>query len=70
MANLLAENMYSQVDEEGQQYTLMSEIIDHKSNGKALSKDLGFYLDCYGKPTTKNDNTWLEIVSGMERQKF
>ena len=49
MANLIAENMYSQVDEEGQQYTLMSEIIDHKSDGKALSKDDGFYLDRYGK---------------------
>ena len=42
MANLIAENMYSQVDEEGQQYTLMSEIIDHKSDRKALSKDNGF----------------------------
>ena len=49
MANLIAENIYSQVDEEGQLYTLMSEIIDHKSNGLALSKDDGFYLDCYGK---------------------
>ena len=49
MANLIAENMYSQVDEEGQQYTLMSEIIDHKSDGKALSKDDGCYLDRYGK---------------------
>ena len=49
MANLIAENMYSQVDQEGQQYTLMSEIINHKSDGKALSKDDGFYLDCYGK---------------------
>ena len=27
----------------------MSEIINHKSDGKALSKDDGFYLDCYGK---------------------
>ena len=44
MANLIEENMYSQVDEEGQQYTLMSEIIDHQSDGKALSKDDGFYL--------------------------
>ena len=49
MANLIAENMYSQVDEEGQQYTLMSEIIDHKTDGKALSKDDGLYLDRYGK---------------------
>ena len=49
MANLIAENMYSQVDEEGQLYTLMSEIIDHKSNGQASSKDDGFYLDRYGK---------------------
>ena len=49
MANQKAENMYSQVDEEGQQYTLMSEIIDHKTDGKALSKDDGLYLDRYGK---------------------
>ena len=53
MANLIAENMYSQVDEEGQQYTLLNEIIDHKSDGKALSKDDGFYLDCYGKQQTR-----------------
>ena len=49
MVNLIAENMYSQVDEEGQLYTLMSEIIDHKYNGQALSKVDGFYLDHYGK---------------------
>jgi hypothetical protein len=49
MANLIADNMYSKVDEDEQQYTLMNEITDHKSDGKALSKDDGFYLDCYGK---------------------
>jgi hypothetical protein len=41
MANLIAKNIYSQVDEEVQQYTLMRGIIDHKSDGKALSKDDG-----------------------------
>ena len=45
MANLIAENMYSQVSEEGQQYTLMSEIIDHKADVRALSKDDGFFME-------------------------
>jgi len=46
-ANLIAENMYSQVDADGRSYALLSEIIDHKSDGSAVRKDDGF-------ETTKN----------------
>ena len=38
MANLIAENIYSQVDEEGQQNTLMSEMIDQKPEVKQLQQ--------------------------------
>ena len=31
-ANMIAENMYAQVDNEGKTFALMSEIVDHKSN--------------------------------------
>lgn len=39
-ANLIAENLYSQeVDEEGNSYSIMSEITDHKSDGSAVNRD-------------------------------
>jgi hypothetical protein len=41
-ANIIAENMYSQVDEEGRSYSIMDEIIDHKKDGTAVSKDDGY----------------------------
>ena len=37
-ANVIAENMFSQCDGYGNQYRLMSGIVDHKSNEKAVSK--------------------------------
>jgi hypothetical protein len=41
-ANIIAENLYSQVDAEGHSYSILEEIIDHKSDGTAVSKDDGF----------------------------
>ena len=37
-ANTIAENMFSQCNDAGNQYPLMSGIVDHKSNDKAVSK--------------------------------
>jgi hypothetical protein len=42
-ANIIAESMYSQVDEVGNSYSLISEIVDHKSGGTpALRRDDDF----------------------------
>jgi len=38
-ANVIAENLYLQVDSEGQHYAVMKEIVDHRSNATAISKD-------------------------------
>jgi len=38
-ANTIAENIYSQVDEEGRQHVLLQEIIDHKTDGTAVAID-------------------------------
>ncbi len=35
-ANLIAENMLSQVDDEGRSYSVLSEIVDHRTNGHAI----------------------------------
>jgi hypothetical protein len=63
-ANLIAENLYSQVDEEGRQFQLMDEISDHRKDGSALSADDGTFVDRNGKShkrmTTKG---WELLVS-------
>ncbi len=38
-ANTIAENIYSQVDAEGNQYLLLKEITDHKRDGSAIAAD-------------------------------
>ena len=38
-ANVIAENLYSQVDDEGCHFAILQEITDHKKDGSALSKD-------------------------------
>jgi hypothetical protein len=38
-ANIIAESMYAQADLDGNQYLLLSKIIDHKSDGNAVHPD-------------------------------
>lgn len=41
-ANLIAENLYSQVDDEGHHQVMFEEIIDHKSDTSAVLPDDGW----------------------------
>jgi hypothetical protein len=63
-ANLIAENLYSQVDAEGNSYSIFSEIVDHKSDGTAISSDDGMEVDKHGQTrpgrTTKG---WKLLVA-------
>ncbi len=43
-ANQIAEGIFAQVDDEGREYLLIDEIVDHKRTGEALSKDDGFVM--------------------------
>jgi hypothetical protein len=62
--NMIAENLYSQVDLEGNSYLIMSKIADHKSDGLAIKKDDGMEVTSDGrehpKRTTKG---WKLLVS-------
>jgi hypothetical protein len=49
MANLIAENLYSQVDAEGNSFSVIKEIIDHCKDGHALLKDDGFLITKTGQ---------------------
>ena len=35
-ANVIAENMYAQVDDEGNEFLLLDKITDHRSDGSAI----------------------------------
>ena len=63
-ANMIAENLYSQVDEEGNSYSVLNEITDHKKDGSAVTKDDGMEVGRNGilrpRRTTKG---WKLLVS-------
>lgn len=69
-ANLIAENMYAQVDSEGYEQLLMSEIVGHTSDGSAVAADDGFTTNANGasrpRITTKGwklEVTWKDGTS-------
>ena len=41
-ANIIAENLYSQVDDEGNQFQMLDEILDHRCTDEALTADEAF----------------------------
>jgi hypothetical protein len=63
-ANVIAENMYAQIDDEGRQYQLLDEIADHRSNETALRIENGFTVSRNGirvpKQTTRG---WYLLVN-------
>ena len=60
-ANVIAENLYSQVDSEGRQHAVMKEIVDHRSNATAISKDDGFVISSGGNRTAKKTTRGWEL---------
>ena len=55
-ANMIAENIYSQVDDDGHTYSYLSDILDHRSTNEAIAKEDGYITTKSGvKPiiTTK-----------------
>ena len=46
--NVLMENLYSQIDDEGRQYALMVGIIDHEKSDDAVPTQSGFYYTSNG----------------------
>ena len=48
-ANIIAEHIYSQVDEEGYTHYMLNEIIDHRKDDSAVSKEDGFVITKSGR---------------------
>ncbi|KAI2489216.1 Reverse transcriptase (RNA-dependent DNA polymerase) [Fragilaria crotonensis] len=63
-ANVIAENMFSQIDSEGNQYQLLKEIIDHKSDGSAVALADGYVISRNGNRVPKHTTRgWSLLVS-------
>ena len=63
-ANVIAENMYAQIDSEGRQYQLMKEIVDHKSDGSAITRENGYTISRNGNRVPKvTTRGWSLLVA-------
>ena len=69
MMNLIAENLYSQVDAEGHTFSVIKEIIDHCKDGHARLNDDGYLVTKSGqqklKCTTQGWDHLCELGDGM-----
>jgi hypothetical protein len=68
-ANVIAENIYSQVDDEGRNFSLLKEIGDHRKDDKvALAKEESYTISANGnhvpKRTTKGWQLQIEWKDG------
>jgi hypothetical protein len=52
-ANVIAENMFSQIDSEGRRFLILNEICDYSSNHKAVRKENGFTVSHNGRKVPK-----------------
>lgn len=68
-ANIIAENLYSQVDDEGRHFTMLKEIIDHEADEKAMLREHSHYRSKSGnlhpKRTTKGWKILVEWKDGL-----
>ena len=61
-ANTIAENLFSQVDEEGNRYVLLDAIADHRVNGEQLNDDEAFIRSANGGKRRKETTKGWEIL--------
>jgi hypothetical protein len=67
-ANVIAENMYPQVDDEGHHFTIVDEIIKHKSDGSAVKNDDRFVESPNGNWTQQlTTKGWKLLVQWKDR---
>jgi hypothetical protein len=63
-ANIITESMYAQADIDGNQYLLLSKIINHKSDGNAVHIDNSHFTTATGrKKTMRTTKGWKFCVT-------
>lgn len=66
--NIIAANLYAEMDETGITHTMLRDIVDHRRTNDAISKDDGYFVLKYGakvpKQTTKGWDICVEWRNG------
>lgn len=62
LANIIAENLYSQIDQEGRQFQLLKEIIDHEASDKAMDQEQSMYRDKGGNLRNKRTTVGWKLL--------
>ena len=62
-ANIIAENMLSQVDSEGHHYQVLTEVTDHKKDDSAIAKVDGFIKSSSGNLHQKRMTRGWKILA-------
>ena len=60
-ANMIAENLFAQVDEEGNRMVLLDEIIDHRTNGKEVMQQDAFVKTSSGAKRRRQTTVRWEL---------
>jgi hypothetical protein len=61
-ANIIAENMFAQVDDKGHRNVLMKDIIDHRKNGRAVEADDAFITSHHGVKRRSETTVGWELL--------
>ena len=61
-ANLIAENLIAQVDDEGRRQMMLSAIMDHRVTNDAIPKSQGTYSNSYGVKRRKTTTRGWELL--------
>ena len=65
-ANVIAENLYSQIDSEGRQFLVLEEITDHQKDGTDIKVDDGYTVSYNGNKQPKKTTRGWEINMKMK----
>lgn len=61
-ANIIAENLYSQIDENGQQFTILDQIVTHRKTEDALTNENCWMTNRYGVKRRKHSTAGWEFL--------
>jgi hypothetical protein len=62
-ANAIAENLFLQVDDEGNRHVMLDEIIDHRTNGKEIKQQDAFVLTSSGTRRRRETTVGWEVLA-------
>ena len=61
-ANAIASNMFAQIDDDGNRFTILDSIVDHRVDGTEIKRDDGFIISHNGGKRRKMTTRGWEIL--------